>query len=88
MRRLHVGLRDFRDKHVAHLLAQSNLEKKGKVVMPKYGHERELLDKTIEVTSELYYGICDASFHWPTAWESSKYCADALLSRAAFNIVR
>ena len=73
----------FRDKHVAHSLVQTTLEKKGKVVVRKYGHEKELLDKTIDVTSEFYYGICDASFHWPSAWEKQQVLCRSLAKQGS-----
>jgi len=85
---LHLGLKNFRDRHVAHSLVQTALDKKGKVAEAKYGHEKDLLDKTIDLTSDLYYGICDASFSWESAWSISRNCSEALFSKAALNVVR
>ena len=85
---LHLGLKNFRDKHIAHSLVQTWLETKGKVVDPEYGHEKELLDATLSLVSDLNYGICDASFSWETAWANSRYCSEALLSKTALNVLR
>jgi AbiU2 len=84
---LHIGLKNFRDKNIAHSLVETALDKKGKVSIPKYGHEKELLDKTIDATSDLYYVLSDASFSWDTAWANSRLCAEALLSKTQLNVV-
>jgi hypothetical protein len=79
-------LRNFRDKYVAHSLVQTKLDKKGEISLPNYGEEKELLDKTIDVVHDLYYGICDASFHWDSAWANSRLCAEALFGKCQLNI--
>lgn len=84
---LHIGLRNFRNKYVAHALVETSLEAKGEVAKPKYGQERELFDQTVELMKELYFGVCNASYAWDMAREHSQRYANALLSKCQLNIV-
>jgi hypothetical protein len=83
-----IGMRNFRDKHIAHSLVQTKLEKaKGEVDLPKYGHEKELLDLSIDIANDLYFVACDASYLWDISWNISNRYAASLLSKCDFNIL-
>lgn len=83
---LHKSLRNFRDKHVAHSLVKTNLERKGRVVPTRYGDEVKLFETSIEVVNELNYVVCNEGFAWTIAREQTQRHSRALWSGCRLNI--
>ena len=84
---LHKGLRNHRDKHIAHALVQTNPERKGTVPAPMYGETGKLFKQTIEVFDGFFYVICDSRIAWKYTHEQTTRCAEALWRDCAFNVV-
>jgi hypothetical protein len=70
---------NFRDKHLAHSLAQTNRERAGKIIpLPKHGDERELLSASISIVRALHLGVNNAGFDFADARRIARRNARAL----------
>jgi hypothetical protein len=81
------SIMNLRDKHLAHSLSETRLEKKVGVVAPmRYGDERNILEATIPIVEVLYRGVNGKGFSIADSKEIDRQNAQALWSRCTFNI--
>ncbi len=83
-----VALRNFRNKHLAHSLANTREELRGPIALPHYGYERYLLFRSIMILDWLYLCICDTSYDWKESLKIAQNNAESLWNGCAFNVFR
>ena len=76
------AIRGFRDKHLAHSLKPEAITVRG----PKHGEQREILNRTIEITDSLYLAISQTGFAWDMAHENYRRTSTALWGSCRFEI--
>ena len=81
-----TSMTNYRNKHLAHSLSQTRLEKTGTVAPPRYGDETVLLEVTKKVMNGLLLGIGNASVSWDMFHENSRTTAQALWHHCTFKI--
>jgi hypothetical protein len=79
------AVRAFRDNRLAHSLDRPQPTTPQRPA--KYGDERVLLEKTIELVDALYLGVCRTGMHWEGAREDAKSYAEALWHGCRFEIL-
>lgn len=82
------ALKNFRDKHLAHVLTQTYREKRRSVRQPKYGEEKKTLDKTTRIVSLLHLGINGSDFDFENSHRIAKKQAEDLWHHCTFDIKR
>lgn len=81
------GLRNYRDKNLAHFLSSSNDEDRGVTfAIPKYGDERRLLRAASRIVWRLYLGVCLADFDFEGAILNARRDAQQLWHNCKFEI--
>ena len=81
------SIMNLRDKHLAHSLSKTRIEKKAGPVAPmKYGDERELLDRTLPLVEALYRWVGGAGFSFEDSREIDRRNAKALWEACTFNV--
>jgi AbiU2 len=85
-----ASLKAFRDRHLAHSLAEMRQEQSEErpVDPPKLGDERLLLNRSIRVVSKLYLGINGTAFMWNDSRPISRSNARALWEGCTFAVRR
>lgn len=84
-----ASVMNLRHKHLAHLLTQTNLEKKAGPIPPmKYGDEREILFASLRIVESLHRWINGKSFSFAQSQEIARNNAEALWKCCTFDIQR
>jgi len=79
-----TNVMNMRDKHLAHQLEKTRAEGKGTVKPMKYGDEKDLLEKTIQVVGGLHLSINGADFDFSESTKIAQKRANALWSSCKF----
>src|SRR5262249_57791461 len=81
------SIMNLRHKHLAHSLAQTNLEKKAGLVPPmKYGDEREVLFASLPIVEALHRLVNGTGFSFEKSQEIDRNNAEALWKRCTFDV--
>ena len=72
------SIRQLRNKHLAHSLFETYEEKSGPIPAMKYGQEKKLMQKTIDVTDKLYCWVNGTSFDFKSSIKMRKEQAESL----------
>ena len=82
------GIMNLRNKHLAHSLSHTRLEKKrGSVAPMKYGDEWEVLNATLPIVEALYRWINGCSFSFTESRDIDRKNAESLWNVCSFKIV-
>ncbi len=79
------ALRGFRDNHIAHTLQKGPTEA-DPVLRATYGQEEELLEKTLELVSQLDLHLTDTHRSWDETKHNANRCASELWHSVSFSI--
>jgi len=83
---LMASLRNYRDKHLAHSLRTTHLEKAGPVTPLKYGNETTVLEKSLPIIEALYCWVNGTSISLTASQESDRNNAQALWQACQFKL--
>jgi hypothetical protein len=83
----------FRNDHIAHNLdlpepTHEQLQEPSTVRRPKYGDERKVLERTIEIADALHLALNGSSFDWHMSREIARKNAAALWEGCSFDVKR
>jgi AbiU2 len=83
------ALRNHRDKHLAHSLSSTRLEKIGPPPPPvKYGYAGELFEASIPIVEKLHCWVTGKGFEIAQSRKISRRCAEALWNGCTFTVER
>jgi AbiU2 len=82
------SVRNARNKHLAHSVAETRLEKRQPVANMRYGDERRLLWKSLAIINALYLVVNGTGFDWKGSIEIAKNNAQALWQGCEFKVLR
>jgi len=82
-----VGIMNLRNKHLAHSLSETHIERKTEFVAPmQYGDERAILLASLPIVETLHCWVSGKSFSFDNSRDIDRKNAEALWKRCTFNI--
>lgn len=83
-----TSVMNLRHKHLAHRLSETREEKREIVAPMKFGDEKDLLEKTINIVDGLHLSINGSGFDWDGSREIARKNAASLWQGCTFKVLK